>query len=270
MRREPRTTPGRASATGHTGRGPVRTLTGIAIIALGVLLVVYTLCYGSPSPLTGGLLLPYQTHVPGERVIALTFDDGPDPLYTPQVLAVLARYDAPATFFVLGRHVDAHPDLVRRIVAAGHAVGSHSYSHAIFRWAGPAEIAAEVDRTDAALLRAAGIRTRLFRHPGGMQGLFLPFRTAARGWQVVVWSVDPRDYADSSASAIARRVLAEAHPGAIVLLHDGSPDGDESRAQTVAALPMILEGLRDRGYRFVRIAPGGCPGATAWCGQKGG
>ena len=230
-----------------------RTCTGVGGISVGVILAVYALCYGAPLLLTGGLLLPYQAHVPGGRVIALTFDDGPDPVYTPQVLAVLARYDATATFFVLGRHVDVYPDLVCQIVAAGHRLGNHSYSHTILRWAGPGEIAGELDRTDAALVRAAGVRTRLFRHPGGMQGLFLPFRTAARGWRVVVWSVDPRDYAHPGANEIAQRVLAEAHPGAIVLLHDGSPDGDESRAQTVAALPVILEGLRGRGYRFVGV-----------------
>jgi peptidoglycan/xylan/chitin deacetylase (PgdA/CDA1 family) len=84
----------------------------------------------------------------------------------------------------------------------------------------------------------------------------LPFSTKARGWQVVVWSVDPRDYAHPGAEEIARRVLAESHSGAIVLLHDGSPEGNESRAQTVEALPAILEGLRDRGYRFVRVGLG--------------
>jgi peptidoglycan/xylan/chitin deacetylase (PgdA/CDA1 family) len=217
---------------------------------------VYALCFGSPLLLTGGLLLPYQTQVAGDRVIALTFDDGPDPVYTPKVLATLARYNVPATFFVLGRHADAHPDLVRQIVAAGHAVGSHSYSHTILRWVGAGEIAAELERTDDALVRAAGVRTRLFRHPGGMQGVLLPFSTKARGWQVVVWSVDPRDYAHPGAEEIARRVLAESHSGAIVLLHDGSPEGNESRAQTVEALPAILEGLRDRGYRFVRVGLG--------------
>jgi peptidoglycan/xylan/chitin deacetylase (PgdA/CDA1 family) len=217
------------------------------------LAVVYLLLYGRPSALEGGLLLPYTTHVSGERTVALTFDDGPDPVYTPQVLEVLTQYDVKATFFVIGRHVDAHPELVRRIVAAGHAVGSHGYSHAILRGVWPGEIATELRQTDAALWRAAGIRTRLFRHPGGMQGAFLPFVALAGGWRVVVWSVDPCDYTTPGAEEIARRVLEAVHPGAIVLLHDGSPGGNQSRQQTVAALPTILEGLRERGYRFVRL-----------------
>ena len=222
---------------------------------VAALVAIYLLCYGGPSALEGGLLLPYATHVSGGRTIALTFDDGPDPTYTPQVLEVLARFEAVATFFVLGRHVDAHPELVRRIVRAGHAVGAHSYSHAILRWVGPGEIAGELRRSEIALARAAGIRTSLFRHPGGMQGPFLPFVARAGGWRVVVWSVDPQDYTEPGATEIARHVLEAAHPGAIVLLHDGSPDGNESRAQTVEALPAILSGLRARGYRFVGLGP---------------
>jgi peptidoglycan/xylan/chitin deacetylase (PgdA/CDA1 family) len=222
-------------------------------ITLVSLAVAYLLLYGRPSALEGGLLLPYTTHVPGDRTIALTFDDGPDPLYTPQVLEALARCDVKATFFLIGRRVDAQPELVRRIVAAGHAVGSHGYSHAILRGVWPGEITTELQQTDGALYRAAGVRTRLFRHPGGMQGAFLPFVARAGGWRVVVWSVDPRDYTQPAAGEIARRVLEAAHPGAIVLLHDRSPHGDQSRQQTVAALPAILEGLRARGYRFVPL-----------------
>ena len=218
------------------------------------LAVVYLLLYGRPSALEGGLLLPYATHVTGARTVALTFDDGPDPVYTRQVLDVLARYKATATFFVLGRHVDAHPELVREILAAGHAVGNHSYSHAILRGVWPGEIATELRLADVALVRAAGAHTRLLRHPGGMQGAFLPLVALAGGWHVVVWSVDPRDYTHPGAEEIARRVLEEIHPGAIVLLHDGSPDGNQSRRQTVAALPAILEGLQSRGYRFVPLA----------------
>ena len=218
-----------------------------------VLLSIYSLLYGKPSALEGGLLLPYTTHVPGKRTIALTFDDGPDPVYTPQVLEVLACHGVKATFFVIGQHVDAHPELIRRIVAAGHAVGSHGYSHAILRGVWPSEIATELRMTDGALARAAGVHTRLLRHPGGMQGAFLPFLSLAGGWHVVVWSVDPRDYAHPGAEEITRRVLEAAHPGAIVLLHDGSPDGEQSRRQTVEALPAILEGLHGRGYRFVKL-----------------
>lgn len=227
-------------------RGVAMTLVSLA--------VVYLLLYGRPSALEGGLLLPYTTHASGERTVALTFDDGPDLLYTPQVLEVLARYDVKATFFVIGRHVDAHPELVRQILTSGHAVGNHSYSHAILRGVWPNEIATELRLTDAALARAAGVHTRLLRHPGGMQGAFLPFMALAGDWRVVVWSVDPRDYEQPAAAEIARRVLEAVHPGAIVLLHDGSPIGGQSREQTVAALPVILEELRQRGYRSVLLA----------------
>jgi len=233
----------------------MRSITRRAALVPLVLLGIYLLCYGRPSALEGGLLLPYTTHVPGERAIALTFDDGPDPVYTPQVLDVLERHGVKATFFVIGQHVDAHPKLIQRIAAAGHAVGSHGFSHTILRGVWPSVIATELGLTDAAIARAAGVRTRLFRHPGGMQGAFLPFMALAGGRRVVVWSVDPRDYTAPGAEEIARRVLEAVHPGAIVLLHDGSPDGDQSREQTVAALPAILEGLRGRGYRFVHLGP---------------
>jgi peptidoglycan/xylan/chitin deacetylase (PgdA/CDA1 family) len=216
-------------------------------------LAAYLLFYGQPNPLAGGLLLPYTAQLADGRAIALTFDDGPDPIYTPQVLNALARYNVQATFFVLGRCVDEHPELVRQIIAAGHTVGSHSYSHPIMRWMLPWDIAAELQWSDEAIYRATGAHTRLLRHPGGMQGVFLPFTARGSGWQVVTWDIDPRDYTQPGADEIVRRVLGAARPGAIVLLHDGSPGGDENRQQTVDALPAIIEGLRALGYNLVRV-----------------
>ena len=114
-------------------------------------------------------------------------------------------------------------------------------------------------RAGRARTRRCGARRKSGRGccatPGGCRGRFCPSWPLAGGWQVVVWSADPRDYSAPGPAEIARRVLAEAHPGAIVLLHDGSPDGTQSRQQTVEALPVILQGLRSQGYRFVKIEP---------------
>ncbi len=221
--------------------------------ALLGILAAYLLLYGQPNPLAGGVFFPYTTHLSGERLIALTFDDGPDPVYTPQVLAVLARYDTKATFFVLGHHAEEYPHLVQQIAAQGHTVGSHAYSHRIMRWMLPWDIASELRQSDTALYSAASVRARLLRHPGGMQGVFLPFTARAMGWRVVTWSIDPRDYVCPGTAELAQRVLDAAHPGAIVLLHDGSPGSDENRQQTVESLPAIIEGLRARGYQFVAV-----------------
>lgn len=231
----------------------MRVLKWLIAVTPVLALAAYLLFYGRPNSLAGGLLLPYATQLSDGRAIALTFDDGPDPVYTPQVLDILARYDVRATFFVLGRRVDEHPELARQIIAAGHVVGNHSYSHPIMRWMLPWDIAAELQSSDEAIYQATGTRTRLLRHPGGMQGVFLPFMAKMSGWQVVTWSVDPRDYVRPGADEIVRKVTSAVHPGAIVLLHDGSPRGDENRQQTVDALPEIIERLRAQGYEFVKV-----------------
>ena len=187
-----------------------------------------------------------------ERAVALTFDDGPSPQYTPRIVATLRRLHVHATFFAIGYLADEYPDLIRRELRAGMTVGNHSYNHPevppFDRL--PARLRADEIALGAQSLRRAGAEPKLFRPPGGS---FSPavVRTADRlGERIVLWSVDPGDWHPGvAAGQIARRVLAAVRPGSIVILHDGGGD----RSATLAALPAIVKGIRRRGLRLVPI-----------------
>jgi peptidoglycan/xylan/chitin deacetylase (PgdA/CDA1 family) len=179
--------------------------------------------------------------------VALTFDDGPNPPYTGQILGILARYQVPATFFCVGLQAGAHPADVARMAAAGHDLGNHTWSHPFLPDLTRAQLAEQLDRTDEAVSRAAGGgEPGLFRPPYGSRSPDVLRWLGERGSPIVLWDVDPSDWARPGPAVIAGRVLTQARPGTIVLLHDGGGD----RSQTVAALPLVIEGLLDRGFRF--------------------
>ncbi len=179
--------------------------------------------------------------------VALTFDDGPNPPYTGQILGILARYQVPATFFCIGLQASAHPADIGRMVAAGHGLGNHTWSHPFLPDLTRAQLAEQLDRTDEAVARAAGGGAPgLFRPPYGSRSPDVLRWLGERGSPIVLWDVDPSDWARPGAALIAGRVLTWARPGTIILMHDGGGD----RSQTVAALPLVIEGLLDRGFRF--------------------
>lgn len=183
----------------------------------------------------------------GVPSIALTFDDGPDPRWTPAVLDLLHRHRATATFCLVGRHVAQHPELVRRIAAEGHTLCNHTWSHDVAVLGSRAAVRDELVRTSEAITAASGgARPRYFRAP---QGRWAPAAVAEAdrlGLGLLGWSVDPLDWRRPAAAEIARRVLAGAAPGGIVLLHDGYG----RRGNTVAALGTILPALAGRQLRF--------------------
>jgi peptidoglycan-N-acetylglucosamine deacetylase len=187
-----------------------------------------------------------------ERRIALTFDDGPDALWTPRIAETLAARGVRATFFVIGRRAQAHPRAVRAVVEAGHEVASHGWSHTSLWLCGPRRTADEVLRAHQLLGELTGRAPRFFRPPWGMvnAALFGVLRRA--GLSCVLWSIQPEGLRARPASAQARHVLARAHPGAIVDLHDadGLPGAPERLAE---ALPAMIDGLRDRGYALTTV-----------------
>ena len=190
--------------------------------------------------------LPILTRLPArERVVALTFDDGPSPETTPQVLAVLREFGVRATFFVLGEAVDQAPDLLRQIVAGGHTLGLHGHRHQPYVLLGRREVEAEIARARDAVHRACpgAALSGWLRPPHGFKTPAL-LRTARRaGYTLAAWSVDGRDYRGLTPERIAAAVLDRLHPGAVVLLHDGPEN-----TQTAAALAPLLAGLKERGY----------------------
>jgi len=185
--------------------------------------------------------------------VLLTFDDGPDPVWTPRILDGLKRIGAHAVFFVIGQSAEASPDLVRREIQEGHVVGNHSFTHPNLSRVSPLRVDLELNTTERLLEWLTGARPRLFRPPYHSDESLDEGPNAAvialasrRGYDVLGENIDPEDYAQRDPQAIADRVLAKACSGGVILLHDGGGD----RGATVAALPLIAARLRARGLSF--------------------
>lgn len=204
------------------------------------------------SPVFGRIL----ARLPGAgRDVALTFDDGPNPVATPRVLEALARCEVPATFFLLGTHVERWPEIARAVREHGHAVANHGYHHRKLHLRGPAYVRLDIALGTDAIHSATGESPRLFRAPHGFRNPWVHRAAREFGQQCVGWTLGVWDSDRPGADEITRRAVEGTSPGAILLLHDGDgndPDGD--RTQTAEALPLIIEGLRDRGYRFVTLS----------------
>ena len=181
-----------------------------------------------------------------QKLVALTFDDGPTELGVNAVLPILKRYDAKGTFFLVG----ASPDLmsVRRIVAEGHEVGNHSLTHKRMVGRSMSFYDDEIRRTNAALRAAGAPQPTLFRPPFGKKLVGLPLAVRRNGHRMVMW--DSGDPPDRDPNVYAEKVLAEVQPGSITLFHPMF----QSRETERRALPLILEGLRKRGYRMVTVS----------------
>lgn len=183
----------------------------------------------------------------GEKVIALTFDDGPWPKSTNDVLYILDKYQIKATFFVVGRNVQYYPQLMQKIVKHGHALGNHSWNH-YYHYHNPSAAAREIDNTTARVYKTTGVKMSLFRPPGGVLNNGLANYARKKKQVVVMWDADSQDYR-VSAHALKNNVLRYAKPGGIVLMHDGGGD----RSRTVSVLPEIISELKKQGYRFVTV-----------------
>ncbi len=185
----------------------------------------------------------------GAPVVYLTFDDGPHPTWTPRVLDLLARYEAPATFFALGQNVSRFPEIVDRMIAAGHEAENHTFDH-IWLDKAPRELfISQVAAADEALHAAAGDRVdpiACLRPPYAAMNAQTRELAAELGKSIVLWSIDTQDWRRPGAEQITSHVLSSVRPGAIILMHDGGGE----RSQTVAALETVLDGLAARGYRF--------------------
>ena len=204
------------------------------------------------SPVFGPVIGRLPTR---EREIALTFDDGPNPHATPVILDALRAHNVRATFFVLGAHVRRWPHLVRRMRDEGHALGNHGYFHRKLHFRGPRFVRGDLECGARAIERATGTRPALYRAPHGFRSPWVTPIASSLGERTIGWTAGVWDTDRPGAAEIARRTLAACVPGAILLLHDGDgydPLGD--RMQTAEALPAIIAGAEQRGFRFVTLS----------------
>jgi peptidoglycan/xylan/chitin deacetylase (PgdA/CDA1 family) len=221
----------------------------LALAALGGAAALWQLSKSRTFQLCGRIVPRVET---SERLVALTFDDGPTRDQTAEVLRLLRERGVRATFFVTGGELERNMDAGRDIVAAGHELGNHSYSHERMVLVTPAFVRREVERTDE-LIRAAGHAGEIhFRPPYGKKLLALPLYLSGHGRKTVTWDVEPDSElaSDADAAAVTRHVLERTRPGSIILLHVMYP----SRAETLKAVPRIVEGLEREGFRFVTVS----------------
>lgn len=234
----------------HRGRARL----GKALVAAGAAvdgLFVYSVLV--PNFPLGGRLY-YSGRREGNR-LALTFDDGPRPPYTGQILDTLKKEGVPATFFVLGENARRYPELVKRIEVEGHRVANHGRDHSILMFAGGGEALSQVEDADRAL-RDAGVSdpAPLFRAPHGWLSPVAHRTLSRHGYRVTGWSKGVWDTASPGVGTIVSRTRELLRPGNILLLHDGwSGSGEEDRSQTVEALAMIIRDAKSRGLQFVTV-----------------
>lgn len=203
------------------------------------------------SPLFGRPIT--RVHGPG-RAVALTFDDGPNPDATPLILDALAARNVKATFFILGRHAEQWPDLVKRVADEGHAIGNHGYYHRKLHFKSPAYVRRDLELGTQAIEHAAHVHPTVFRAPHGFRSPWVTRIARSLGQRTVGWSLGVWDSDRPGVDAIADRTVNGARPGSILLLHDGDgydPRGD--RVQTARAVPLIVDRLLAKGYRFERV-----------------
>jgi peptidoglycan-N-acetylglucosamine deacetylase len=183
------------------------------------------------------------------KSIALTIDDGPDPVYTPQVLRLLHQYHVTATFSMIGVRVAAYPHLARAVHEAGHLIANHTWTHADLAGLPPPRVHTELTRASDAIHAATGVHPVLFRAPYGAWTAAVIRQCERMKMVPMDWSVDPRDWAKPGVRRIVRRIMAQTRPGSIILEHDGGGN----RSQTVAALRIVLPRLLDEGYHFATV-----------------
>ncbi|NSW81931.1 MAG: polysaccharide deacetylase family protein [Syntrophothermus sp.] len=184
-----------------------------------------------------------------EKLVALTFDDGPDPRYTPQVLDILKQHRVHATFFVVGESVQRHPDIVKRELQEGHEIENHSYTHPDLGKKNAAEILKELETTQKVIEITAGRAPRYFRPPRGLFNTQVVEIAQRLGMKTVLWDIGVEHRAFRDPRDMAYRVVGKAHPGIIILAHDGRLD----RSLTVKALPILINEYQKMGYRFVTL-----------------
>lgn len=203
------------------------------------------------SPLFGRVVSHLRTRDP---LVGLTFDDGPNPEATPAILDALGARGVKASFFILGRHAERWPDLVRRVAGEGHAICNHGYHHRKLHLKSPGYVRGDLELGTRVIVDACGVRPAFFRAPHGFRSPWVTAIAHSLGQQTVGWSRGVWDSSRPGVEVIADRTVRAATPGAILLLHDGDgydPHGD--RKQTARAVPLILDRIRDLGLGFASL-----------------
>lgn len=220
----------------------------VAIIIFGVVLLLFALFYASYSIRAGVYVKAYCRKRTARAIVALSFDDGPHPQYTPKILDILKRYNVKAAFFVVGKNGEQYPEIVKRMVDEGHIVGNHTYSHSSrFPLMMMSKMVEELQQCDSVLEDITGLRPMLFRPPYGVTNPMVAKAVLRRGYKVVGWDVRSLDTMENwSRTKVFERVRRRLRKGSVVLLHDNRAEGDE-------LLEMILKHFGKIGFEVERV-----------------
>lgn len=211
------------------------------------MIVAVLLVYGSGAIQSNFHAKVYCYGNTPEKEIALTFDDGPNPAYTPKVLSLLAEYQAPAAFFVIGKHIHGNESILKQIDADGHTIGNHTYTHSFFiDFKSTQAFKTELSRTSDAVCKVIGKRMKLFRPPYGVTTPHLARASKLLDYRIIGWNIRSLDTTGDSADTITERVLTQLKPGAIILFHDTSD-------KTVEVLKRTLAFAKANDYKIVNV-----------------
>jgi len=192
-----------------------------------------------------------------EKVVALTFDDGPSPDWTLKILDELKEAQVKATFFMLGAHVEKYPDVARRVASEGHEIGNHTYDHHVLIYYKTEELEREILDAQAAIYKVTGITTKYFRPPKAWLTASEKKAIKKMGYETILWSLNSKDWVTFHDKQITSYILRNIRPGDIILFHDSGgvfyPEGG-NRKQTVKTISRLVNKLREKGYRFVTIS----------------
>ena len=185
-----------------------------------------------------------------DRVVAFTFDDGPDTEYTPRILDILNQYQVKATFMCCGQQIDSNLQIFKRMVREGHEIANHTWSHPKLTKISSSKVRREIEKTSSIIEQIIGQKPRFFRPPYGNMNKKVMKQCKALGYKVILWDVDSRDWTGIMGSQVAANILSGVKKGSIILQHNaGSP-----LSGTVDALPYIIEKLSKKGYRFLTVS----------------
>ena len=217
----------------------------LSLLAVWLLLLSLTINTGAEVQ----IIYRYASKT-GHARVALTFDDGPHPRYTPLILDILKEFDVPATFFVVGSNVEFYPDLTRRIASEGHEIGNHTYHHNHVAKMSLEDLTQDITRCNDAVEKVTGARPRYFRPPEGVCNKSVQEICNTTNTTIVMWSVDTRDWAHTPIAEICQNVRRNTKNGSIILMHDFIGKNSPTPKALRQIIPMLLE----LGYEFVTVS----------------
>ncbi|OGX23735.1 MAG: hypothetical protein A3D10_02635 [Omnitrophica WOR_2 bacterium RIFCSPHIGHO2_02_FULL_48_11] len=226
----------------------------IAILALLALLIFcFTVFFDQAVFNRRGTVYRVKTD---QKKVALTFDDGPSPVWTPLILDELKKADVKATFFMIGHHVKKYPEIAQRVAQEGHTIANHGYAHSVVLYYTPEEIEEEIKYTEYVIKEITGQTTKYFRPPKAWLPKDIKQKIKAMGYKVILWSLNSKDWVRFSHQYIVKYLVRHIRNGDILLFHDSGDvfktEGG-SRRQTVLAIPLLVKTLQEKGYEFVAL-----------------